>query len=85
MEVFGTLLSVLNLSFGFLNLIAAFACFNILGQIRQFKRKIKQKDRITRNNQNNIKYLKKMSNFNDSIISENQTINDSISYIETKT
>ena len=82
MEVFGTLLSVLNFSFGFLDLIAAFFCFNILRQIRIFKQKIKEKKQISR-----ALYKQKIlrENFNDSVTSEYHTTNDSISYIETKT
>jgi hypothetical protein len=85
MEVFGTLISVVNLSFGFLNLIAAFVCFSILGKIRLYKQKLKEKARSINNSRNSNKYLKNVSSFNDSMLSENHTITDSVSYIETKT
>jgi hypothetical protein len=90
MEVFGTLLTALNVSFGFLNLLCAFALFNILNQIRKYKTKIKEKTtrlhNTSRSNINSIhnKYLKQFTQFNDSFISENNTMTDTISYIETR-
>ena len=87
MEVFGTLIGALCFAFGFLNLLAACACFNILGQIRRFKRKIKEKNRMLTNRSADDRYLKRFAHFNDSAMSENNNTiaTDSISYVETKT
>ena len=94
MEVFGTLLCSLNVSFGFLNLLCAFACVNIINQIRTYKQKLKEKNEKLSNRRSlntsipnsYSKYLKQFTQFNDSFLStENNTITDSISCIETKT
>ena len=92
MEVFGTLLTALNVGFGFLDLVAAFACFNILNQIKRWKRKLHEKAMLVngRAKAAHNSYLKQFTCFNDSMLSDNinntlNTHNSSVSYIETKT
>lgn len=98
MEVFGTLIGLVNILFGFVNLIAGFACLNIVNQIRTYKKKLAEKQAKLRSNSSSRvvrydtpvsstnNYLRQFSALNESMISasENNTTHDSVSYIETK-
>lgn len=79
MESFGVLIACLTISFGAVDLIASFFYAKIINQIKKFKAKVKQKqmeNQIKRN-------LHKLKQLDDGF-SDTNTMNESMSYVESK-